>query len=325
MKLTGEEKKCLLIAPLSFYSYSEYLKNSLTQHGYNVTLANDEYPANGIGKIMGKFRMRLLLYLTLKKFERTFISGKNYDLVMIIKGRGVSAELIKKLKQKSSKVIGYTFDSLKYHSAPKKWFRHVDQFYTFDYLDGEKNGLRVVELFSSMPINNARKICKYQISAIARNHSDRLKYIDNVLSTIKVEEKFVYIFEQNIFTFLRNFFNDPKLYLKYKKYISFKALSFEDYAKVLQESDFVIDFAHPSQSGITIRCFEALSIGTKIITNNPFVFRYKHFNDTNTIVFNEKSDPKLFKARFNNIQNRYADKHDRNINEFIGDLVSEAS
>ena len=48
------KKTCLLIAPLSFYSYSEYIKDELTRVGYDVTISNDEYPANTIGENNGK-------------------------------------------------------------------------------------------------------------------------------------------------------------------------------------------------------------------------------------------------------------------------------
>ncbi len=323
MEIENVEKTCLLITPLSFYSYSEYLKNALTLQGYTVTISNDEYPENAIGKIMGKLRIPILLNVTRKKFEQYFLKDKSYNLVLIIKGRGMSTKLINQLKQISPRVIGYTYDSFKYHSAPQTWLKHVNQFYTFDYVGSEKNDLKVIELFSSLPENNSLKICAYEISAIARNHSTRLKYIDEVLSNLDITKKFIYIFEQNIFTFIQNFIKNPMLYLKYRKFISFKPLSFEKYTKVIQESNFIIDFAHPSQSGITIRCFEALNASTKIITNNPFVSRFKYFNETNTIVFNEKSDVKNLKSHFTKIKNQKPEKYARTIHHFIKELISE--
>lgn len=315
------QKTCLLIIPRLFYSYSEYIKKALILYDYDVTVTNDEYPANNIGKIMGKLRIPLLQYLTSKTIKRQFLKGKSYDLVLIFKGRGISAELIKQLKKVCPKVIGYSFDSFDYHMAPLKWFKHLSKFYTFDYRDGEEHGIPVIELFSSLPKNQSPRICNYEVSAIVRNHSDRLRYIDSVLSILYVKRKFIYIYEQNIFTFLRNFIKSPILYIKYRKHISFKSLSYDDYTRVMQESNFTIDFAHPIQSGITIRCFEALSSGTKIITNNSFVSKYKHFNETNTIIYSHTSDPEILRAKFAIMEKQKPDEFDRTINNFIEDLL----
>ena len=322
MKNEKPQKTCLLIAPQSFYSYSEYIKKTLTLRGYKVTVTNDEYPENFIGKIMGKLRIPLLLHLTRKRIEQEFLQGKSYDLVLIIKGRGMSSKLIEQLKKVSTRVIGYTYDSFKYHNAPGKWFRYLDKFYTFDYRDSEQHNIPVIELFSSFPESFNSKKSTYEISVITRNHSDRLTYIDKVLSNLNVERSFIYIFEQNIFTFLQNFIKSPRLYFKYRKHISFKSLSYNEYTEVLQESNFTIDFAHPSQSGITIRCFEALSSGTKIITNNPFVSRNKYFNETNTIVYNDTSDAEILKKQFTSLEKHTPEKHNRTISHFIEDIIS---
>ena len=67
------KRTCLLIAPLSFYSYSEYIKTELTRLGYKVTLSNDEYPANTIGKIMGKLKLPMLLWITKPRIKKNFL------------------------------------------------------------------------------------------------------------------------------------------------------------------------------------------------------------------------------------------------------------
>lgn len=315
------KKKCLLISPQSFYFYSEYLSKTLTSYNYDVTVSNDEYPDNTLGKIMGKLKIPLLRTITEKKIRKHFVEGFAYDLVIIIKGRGISPSLIKALKQVSKRVVGYSFDSFNYFDAPLKWLKHVDKFYTFDYRDGEKYNLPIIELFSSMPESNTEKITSYKISAIVRNHSDRLEYIDKVLSNLKVENKFIFIYEQNIITFLQNFIKSPILYFKFWEYISFKSLPYKDYIRVLNESDFTIDFAHPAQSGITIRCFEALSSQTKIITNNPFVLRNNYFTENNMILFEKNSDSTYLKERFRKLESNIPEKHKRSINNFIEDII----
>ncbi|MEO6683130.1 MAG: hypothetical protein ABIN48_09930 [Ginsengibacter sp.] len=318
-------KRCLLIAPLSFYSYSEYLKKELSGMGYEVVLSNDEYPANSIGKIMGKLKIPILLYTTKQKLYKDYILGKNYDIVIIIKGRGMSHPLIKELKKICPKVIGYTFDSFKYHPAPKNWYKKLDAFFTFDYKDGISNKVDIIELFSSLPESEGEKQVQYEISAIARNHSKRLHFIDGVLSQFPIENNFIYIYEQNIITFLQNIISSPVLYIKYWKYIYFKPLSYNRYIEILNISNFVIDFAHPDQSGITIRCFEAQSARTKVITNNPNVFKNTHFNDLNTILVEHKKDFSSLKEKFQNIKKNTPVKYNRNITAFVNDILEKSN
>jgi hypothetical protein len=322
MKKDNNPKNCLLIFPKSFYHYSEYFKKALNENGYQVTISNDEYPESTLGKIMGKLKIPYLLKLTLTEIKEKFLDGKRYDIVVIIKGRGVSPKLIEEIRKVSTKIVGFSFDSFKYHSAPIKWFKYVDRFYTFDYRDSEKFGLPIVELFSSLAENKSEKKISYQVSAIVRNHSERLNYIDKVFSNLQIESKFIYIFEQNYFTFIQNFIKNPFLYLKYRKNISFKSLPYSEYMRVLRESNFTLDYAHPDQSGITIRCFEALDSQTKIITNNPYVSRYSYLDNSNTIIFEPKSNPAFLKEEFERIGKIIPQKHSRTIDHFIKELIS---
>src|SRR4051794_27750647 len=103
MKQTVVKKSCLLIAPLSFYSYSSYLQKSLMAAGYEVTVSNDEYPDSVFGKIMGKLKIPFLLKTTRKIIKAKYVDGKSYDLVLINKGRGMSVRLIEDLKEVSPK------------------------------------------------------------------------------------------------------------------------------------------------------------------------------------------------------------------------------
>jgi len=290
--------------------------------GYEVTVSNHEYPDSVIGKIMGKLHIPLLLYITDNVISRRYINGELYDVILIVKGRGISIPLMKKLKQVSPKIVGYTFDSFQFNRAPLNWLNYANHYYTFDYRDGEQYSLPIVELFSSMSENNEPKSFEIEISAILRNHSDRLRYISKVFTNLPVENKYIYIFEQNLFTFIGNFIWNPFLYIQYFKYIFFKPLPYAEYARIMRKSNFTIDFAHPKQTGITIRCFEALSSQTKIITNNPFVSRYRYFDQNNTIVFTNSSDPTILKDQYRKIREHLSDNHNRTIIDVINDLIS---
>ncbi len=314
-------KSCLLIISKHFYSFNKYISQALESKGYEVIVANDEYPEGVLGRIMGKLQIPLIFYVTEKVFDEQFIGGRHYDLVLIFKGRGMTPRLIEKLRQVSDRVVGYNWDSFRLNRSPLRWLKYTSKYYTFDYRDAERHGLPMVELFSSShPLDEKKAV--YEVSAIVRNHGQRLAYIDRALSILKPESVFISVFEHSVVTLALNFIQNPALYIKYWKYISFKSLPYAKYTQVLSDSVFTIDFAHETQTGITMRCFEAINAKTKIITNIPYIKRSVCFNEQDYIVFEDFGQP-------DDLLNDYRKKLDqpfvsspRHITHFIDDLLA---
>lgn len=282
---------CLLVIPRHFYSFEQLFTQELASRGYTVTVSNDEFPAGTLGKLMGKLRIPLLAFITEKVLYDNFVHGRTYDLVLIFKGRGINASLVQKLTHCSTRIIGYNWDSFAFNSAPLRWMRAATAYYTFDYRDAEAHSLPVVELFSSADFadNQTPPIKDIFISAIFRNHSRRLAYLDRVLGILGVENCRTYIYEQNIFFFILNFLHSPLLYWKYRHHVSFQPLKYADYTDIIRRSRYTIDYAHPDQTGLTMRSFEALSVGTRIITNNTYISHSDYFDASNAVLFPEGS------------------------------------
>jgi len=320
----GTSGDILLIAPLSFYSFAKALKSDLEGDGRTVTLANDEYPANFVGKIMGKMSLyKILSWLTKLHFRKNFLNGKIYDLCIVIKGRGLRAPLISDLKQASKRIVGYNFDSFAFNSSPLAWCKLVSKYATFDFDDASRHSLPRVDLFSfSKPIDADKKVT-FEISAILRNHSERLGFVDKTLNAIGSNSVFIYIYELNYITFFINFIKNPYLYIKYWRFIHFKSLPGAEYDRVLRESSFTIDFAHPKQSGITMRCFEAAAARTKIITNNRHVLKHPFFDQENVVVFDRGSA--ALRAEVTKIREATPPARHRSSHEFLQDLLSDPS
>ncbi len=322
-KPVGRRGKALLIFPKSFYSFADIILNALSVVGYDVVVANDEYPMNMFGKILGNLRIFWLLSaITERVLYREHISNQFYDLVLIVKGRGISNRLLAKLHQSAATIVAYNFDSFSYNPAPLRWYKNVDKYCTFDYVDSEKYSIPLVELFSSLPVPEMPKRTFYDVSAILRNHSNRLKYLDAVLNVLPSEKTYIYIFELNILTFAINFLRNPVLYMRYWSNIHFKPLPYQDYVAVLKNSEFTVDYAHPKQSGITTRCFEALSVQTKIITNNSFVQYNAFFDDCNTVIFDGKTGLNDAQKHFESLKGSIPPRHHRTVSDFLGDLLA---
>lgn len=316
-------KSCLLIIPKHFYSFEKHIREALEAKGYSVDVANDEYPEGTFGKILGKLQVPVIFPITYRRLTEGFLKSRKYDLALIFKGRGISERLIKVMYSSVDRVIGYNWDSFELNRAPLKWYQSATKYYTFDYRDADRWSLPIVELFSSSAIKSEEKEFKYQLSTVVRNHSSRLAYIDRVVSTLKPSRAFISIYELNFFTFVFNFLKSPRLYFKYRKSISFKPLPYSVYSEVMQGSEFTIDCAHETQTGITMRCFEAINMKTKIITNNAYMSRSRHFDEADYIVFGDDDpDQNLIDAYVKCQAKPYASSP-RTISHFIDELVAQ--
>lgn len=319
---TGPGGRCLLILPRGFYSFGSVVERGLKNLGYNTVIANDEYPESLLGKVISKLGLRLSRAVTRRHLLRCFLSGQRYDLIIVIKGRGLDAGTASLLNQHSAQTVGYHFDSFRFDGGPARWRASLQRVCTFDYRDAEEYGLPVVELFSSMPPAErpvGRR--RYRVSAIMRNHSQRLAFLDRVLTALGDTECFVYIFEANWLTFIGNFARHPWLYIKYRRFISRKPLPYDQYVAAIAGSDFTVDYAHPSQTGITIRCFEALSSGTRIITNNPSVLKSAHFTANNAIVFGRHSSADDLVGQLAALPGNPPPASQRTVDDFLADLI----
>lgn len=311
---------CLFIINKHFYSFEKHIREALTSFGYNVTVSNDEYPEGVIGRIIGKLQVPIIFPITYKQISEKYLEGKRYDLILIIKGRGMSARLIKKMNQHSNHVVGYNWDSFKLNRSPLRWYKFTNRYFTFDYRDAAQYHLPVVELYSASKAIAQSKTIKYDISAIVRNHSGRLKYIDKILTTLQPATSFIFIYENSKISYFINFIKNPKLFFKYKKFISFKPLKYEEYSDAINSSAFTIDFAHHTQTGITMRCFESINAKTKIITNSKYLQHSKHFNDSNSVVFDGFDTQKLQQNYIACMEKTYISEP-RTITDFIRELI----
>lgn len=284
------KKRCLLIMPLSFYSMGNQIISGLNECGYDVRICNDRYPDNLFTKVLWKIGITKTLYRkTYNHITRHFLQDERYDICIIMKGYGIDKKLIDEIYKKCSCIVGYNFDSFAFHPLSLSWYRLVDNFYTFDYHDAKSYDVKIIELFSAIEKQEKNVERVYDISVIQKIHSERLSYTNKILHLFQPANSYVYLHESNYVTMALNFIRHPFTYIKLRRYIHLKTLSYDQYVDVLYKSKYTLDFAHPKQSGITMRCFEAVSCGTKIITNNRNIFKSGYFNQENTIVCDNSS------------------------------------
>ena len=314
--------RCLLIMPTTFYSFSATIEGGIRELGYDTVVANDEYPNNTIGKILGRLGLPISRTITRRVLRTNFLAGRHYELVIIIKGRGLDSRTVAEIAEHADQVVGYHFDSYAYDRGPYRWIGGAARVCTFDYRDASSFGLPVVELFSSVPSTAGKQVRRYAFSAIMRNHSERIHYLDEIIGVVGKDDFFIHIFESSIFTLINNLFLHPLLYLKYWRHISRRPLPYAEYIDVISSSDFTIDYAHPKQSGLTIRCFEAVGVGTRLITNNSYIRTSPIFSDGDSIVFNSGGCAESLARQIRDSSGTVAIRRHRGVSGFLREVVA---
>ena len=265
--------KCLLILPTDFYNFQEQLVNILLKKNYEVSCINDENPNSTLLKICSKIGLNYInTKFSLKFFLNKFcnLQANHYDLVIIIRGRGLSKESLNLVKYYSRYTVGYNFDSFAFNPSPLNWFNECDNYCTFDPDDAHKYNLPLVNLFAdnSWSEKSFSQEKKYDVSCIMKAHSSRLEYISLFITRFPQLNHFTYIYMPNFIILFMLFIRNPIICFNLRSFIHFAPLGPLEYEKVLRSSNTTIDYAHDLQSGITKRCFEALACGVSIITNN---------------------------------------------------------
>lgn len=312
--------RCLVITPKRFYMFHKFLAEELEGRGYHVSVLNEEYPENTIGVLLGNFIPLISQKLTLRFFKKHLKQGDIFDLIIIVKGRGISAEAIEYLRGHANRIVGYNFDSFGYNPGPLKWMRSVDKYATFDHTDSVTYSLPKIELFASVDdIESIEKTT--DLSVIMKNHSDRLLYLDQISSIFSKIKCEIFIYERNILTLIRNFISHPLLMFKWRRYISFTPLSYSSYLKMISRSIYTLDFAHPKQTGTTIRCFEALGCSTKVVSNNRFILKNPAFNTRNVIIHPLGGDVNLLCSLMQEEIASDCEFQSRTIKEFVNELL----
>ncbi len=313
--------RCLLIAPLHFYAFAGNIEKGLAARGYEVVLKNEEYPTGIIGRLMGFFLTRLIRRTTYRAFSNLLNSQPRFDLVLIIKGRGMSPELIDLFEQKAERVVAYNYDSFVRNPASRDWFRSVKDFRTFDIKDARDHELPLVHLFSATRKGNTAER-KYLVSVIQRRHSDRLRYAKLIVDAVSADQRFVFLYEWSILTFILGFLRSPLLYMQMWKYISFQPLPYSEAMGQMAASQVTFDFAFPGQSGITVRCFEAQSLGTAILTNNMSAVECGVFGEGSIAYLPKDADPESVRLLLAKLAQSSPAPTTRTVDDFLDDLLA---
>lgn len=277
--------KVLLIIP-KFFSYENYIKNELEKLGYYVYLIYenpDEF------SFKAKFQISLLnnKQKYYDKYFKNKIKNKRFDIVLAIRAAFLSESIIEYIRSTSpdARFYMYQWDSIKNNHNALVISTLFDKVMTFDIDDSKKYGWKYRPLFYIKSADRSGKR-KYDISFIATLHSKRVR----IYQIIKKSNRncFLYLYSRCSHYLKERYINKNPDFLDVSfKEIKRKPLSLEETNTIMANSDIIVDFTHPNQSGFTMRTCEAIGNKCKIVTNNKNIVKADFYNPNNIFIYNE--------------------------------------
>ena len=308
------QNKNILLISVKFFDYEVLIKKELERMGATVELY-DERPSNSFfSKAIIRFKKEVYKTKITAYYNKlvTELKDKKFDFFLLIKGEAVPKFFIEFLRKNNPeiKLIYYTYDSFKNKKNGLDIMELFDSKYTFDSNDAVKYGMGFRPLFfatdySNLYLKNSNHF-KYDLAFIGTAHSDRYIIAENANNWSKLNG-----FE--MFTF---YYSPSKLLFKIKKLteksfknfdsekISFNSLAHQEIITIYKDSKAILDINHPDQNGLTMRTFETLGAGRKLITTNENVKRYPFYSENNIWIIDRNNpvyDESFFKSQFHHI------------------------
>jgi len=290
-----KNKRILFIAP-SFHGLHNKIYDQMLLMGAEVDYF-DERPSNSFFyKVVLRLRLRSLVSNHLKSYYREIVSltkYKVYNYIFVINIEAIDQDIFRLIKDhnKDSKTILYMWDSLEIKPISKDLLRMFDKVCTFDPRDAKSRDITMLDLFYSKEYKVvSRKSFNYDLCFIGTIHGDRymlLREIKRKAEKMNLKVYFYFFMPSKTLFFLRKFFDKRFKGIRLDE-VNFKSLDAKNVANIMGQSNAIIDLSYKDQCGLSMRTFEVLGVGRKLITTNNCIRKYDFFNSQNILILKKE-------------------------------------
>lgn len=260
-----------IIGP-AFFGYLNRIAALMTSRGI-PTRFYDEFPSNGIfTKILLRYSPLVGRQQATRRFHEQITaeiiqSGTTHVLFGTIEM--FPHGCIRRLQEHGITMSRYAWDSVRNKPYAKTLDPYMLAVASFDPGDCDREGYIYIPLYSGAHIVAPTSRRDIDFLYCATFHSNRPSVIAKIIhETFRADWKLelMLFFHSKKLWHLRYLFNPAVWHLG--RLISAKAFSFNEIADVTARSRVVIDIHHGGQNGLTMRTFEALSLGAIVLTTN---------------------------------------------------------
>lgn len=316
-------KTILYIGPTSF-NYDQHLVEKLKEFGAQVDFFQIDITSIYFRAIK-KFGLPGIDSYT-NNFYNKMLLEKNYDYVLVRYGHQFNEELLRKLRSANPKArfINFHWDSI----TPLYNYLHIipyfDKVFSFDVKDcitfPEINYLPLfyLDCYGEFRKNVSRKLIDYDLLFIgAWRNLERYHLIKLTEEHCRQHGlRFYFYLHFSLMAQMDSIRRDWII----AKQSRCKTLSEKEILNLFARTDTIIDFPSSYQSGLTIRTFEALGAGKKLITTNRNILKEPFYNPEYISVINVNN----FKLDVDFIKNKPVSSIEESIGNYsIGNYISK--
>jgi hypothetical protein len=290
-------KNVLLIAP-RFFGYETEIQKVLEQRGANVDWLVDR-PFDKPWQIAATRLCPGLVLPLATQYTRNILGtleATHYDLIFAVNTVTLTPEIMRILRSSypTAKAVLYMWDSMENRRHVEDILPYFDQAFSFDPHSTRDYGMTFRPLFflddyrqTSMPE------VAYDLSFIGTIHADRYAIINQLKATLPPNINcFWYLYLQAEWVYWAFRVLKPSMRYAKKSEFRFRPLEKKAVRKVFSQTLAVVDIEHPNQRGLTMRTFEALGAGKKLITTNRNILEYDFYNENNICVI-DRNTPRI--------------------------------
>lgn len=294
----------LLFLKANLYGYSNAIEREFRAMGFSVDSINVSHESTTFDRIVKDlpwFPQWKENRKVMKEYNRF---SKNYDYIIVVRGDLLTPETISTMKAENPKArtILYLWDSVLENEYVKAIIPLFDIVKSFDMEDCPKYAFDYLPLFYINDYSNGRQAdedYKYLFSFVGVDRTDRhfILYELQKQAIAAGWDTYIYLRLSKLGYYKRRL---KGLNVKKSDY-RYESISSDKISEIYKKSKCVVDIENNVQAGLTMRTFEALASGKKLITTNRHILETDLFNPQNVYVIDREHpvlDEDFIKSEF---------------------------
>lgn len=280
----------LLVSP-KFFGYENHIKKAFEDKGFHVHMIIISH----LGSTLDRLLKNVSIYPVWKEnriFNRELKKiYVQFEYIIVIRGDLLSFDTISRLKKNNpvAKTILYLWDSIEENKHVIPILSCFDKVKSFDSEDCKRYNFELLPLFyiDEYEMKHDHKVeYRYAFSFVGRDHSDRYRILTSLNRQVSAwgYNTWIHLTTTKL-GFIKRKIKNTGIH---KTDFKFYNLTPEEIKQKYDESECVVDIELEKQSGLTIRTFEALAAGKKLITTNQRIKDYDFYNTNNILVIDRE-------------------------------------
>jgi hypothetical protein len=289
--------RILLTAP-RFFGYDQEIRSELERRGAHVDFFADRPFDSALMHAAARFSRRAVLARTEKRYRALLsqFDDAPYDYVFVLNGQTLPPRLLAQLRDDhpAATFLFYIWDAIANRPGAPALLPFFDRTYSFEPEAAVEHGMRFRPLFFAPRFGRDRQAQdRYDISFVGTAHTDRYRVLQAVDRALSPDtRRFWYLYLQARWVLEAYRLTNPAFRGARARDFRFDTLGPEEGAQVFWESRCMLDIEHPAQTGLTIRTFETIGAGKKLVTTNRNLLRYA-FHDPARFAVIDRAQPDI--------------------------------